>query len=186
MWQDLKMTCSTRKATAMLAMLFATAAVQPRVIAAGTSPGAKGTQAEIQIGLCSSPDAIVQVLELRPRGTPITVWQFDDTALTLFERGLRLRLRVAADGGSVFTLKVADQDCARLGPTLVPPSEGKCEYDVYGKSMAGAVSLNRSLSEKEHKRPACRSRGAGPGAKPGANPIFARSRPALAVAAWNS
>ena len=65
--------------------------------------------------------------------------------LRLFGRGLRLRLRVAADGRSEFTLKVANQDCARVDPKLIPPGEGKCEYDAYGTGMAGAVSLNRSL-----------------------------------------
>ena len=132
------MTRTRRNATAMLTMIFATA-----VIALGAD--AAGAQAEIQIGLCAPADQIVRALDLRPRGTPIQVWQFDDAALTLFGRGLRLRLRVAADGSSQFTLKVADQDCARVDPKLVPPGEGKCEYDVYGTSKAGAVSLNRSL-----------------------------------------
>ncbi len=43
---------------------------------------------------------------------------------------------------------MADQDCARLDPKLVPPHEGKCEYDVYGASTAGAVSLTRKLGAK--------------------------------------
>ena len=129
----------------MMAMLFATAVAQPRVIAAEPTPGAKRAGAEIQISLCAPANEILQALDLRPRGTPIKVWQFDDAALTLFEHGLRLRLRVAADGRSVFTLKVADQDCMQLDPKLVPPGEGKCEYDVYGKNIAGAVSLNLSL-----------------------------------------
>jgi hypothetical protein len=127
-----------RNAVAMLAVIFATAVIAPRA-------GAARAQAEIQIGLCAPADQIVQALDLRPRGTPIQVWQFDNAALALSGRGLRLRLRVAADGRSQFTLKVADQDCARLDPKLVPPGEGKCEYDVYGTGMAGAVSLNRSL-----------------------------------------
>ena len=71
---------------------------------------------------------------------------FDDAALTLFGRGVRLRLRVAVDGRSEFTLKVADQDCARLERGLVPSGEGKCEYDVHGTSVAGAVSLTRHLN----------------------------------------
>jgi len=139
------MTRFTRNATAMLAMLCATAMAQPRVTAAEPLPDAKGAGAEIQIGLCAPTNEIVQALDLRPRGAAITVWQFDDTALTLFGRGLRLRLRVAADGRSTFTLKVADQDCTRVDPTLVPLAEGKCEYDVYGTIRAGAVSLNLSL-----------------------------------------
>jgi hypothetical protein len=139
------MTRLTRNVFAILAILLATAAAQPWAGAAEPLPDAKGLQAEIQIGLCARTDKIVQALDLRPHGAPITVWQFDDPALTLFGRGLRLRLRVATDGHSVLTLKVADQDCVRLDPKLVPPGEGKCEYDVYGNNMAGAVSLNLRL-----------------------------------------
>ena len=135
------MTRTSRNATAMLAMIFATAVIAPRA-------GAAGAPAEIQIGLCAPADQIVQALDLRPRGAPIQVWQFDDAALTLFGRGVRLRLRVAADGSSQFTLKVADQDCAQVDPKLVPRGEGKCEYDIYGRSKAGAVSLNRSLGAR--------------------------------------
>jgi NAD(P)-dependent dehydrogenase (short-subunit alcohol dehydrogenase family) len=145
------MTRITRKATAGLAMLFATAGAQPRVHAAESPAGPKGARAEIQIGLCAPADRIVQALDLHGRGTPMEVWQFDDAALTLFERGLRLRVRVTADGRSEFTLKVANQDCARLDPRLVPPGEGKCEYNVYGTSKAGAVSLTRSLTAKSTK-----------------------------------
>jgi len=130
--------------TTVLMMIFATVVTALRASTAEAAD-ATGARAEIQVGLCAPADQIVQALDLRPRGTPITVWQFDDAALTLFARGLRLRLRVAANGRSELTLKVADQDCARLDPKFVPRSEGKCEYDVYGKSMAGAVSLNRRL-----------------------------------------
>jgi hypothetical protein len=146
--RDQKKTRLMRDATAMLAMLFAMAVAQPRVIAAEPTPGAKGAGAEIQIGLCAPTKEILQALDLRPRGTPMEVWQFDDAALTLFGRGQRLRLRVTADGRSELTLKVADQDCVRLDPRFVPPGEGKCEYDVYGKSIAGAVSLNLGLEAK--------------------------------------
>ncbi len=175
----------TRIATAIAVLIFATAVNGP---AATTQPlpRAKETQAEIQIGLCAPADQIVRALELRPRGTPIEVWLFDDAALTLFGRGLRLRLRVAADGRSEFTLKVADQDCARLDPNLVPPGEGKCEIDLHGASMAGAVSLARKLDRHEHKRPPCGSRSAGAGVEPIAEQVLARSRRRLAVAARNS
>jgi len=139
------MTRTTRHATALVAMVFATAVAPTRAAAAEPLPGAKGAQAEIQFGLCAPTERIVQALDLRPRGTPIDVWQFDDAMLTLFGRGVRLRLRVAADGRSEFTLKVADQDCARLERGVVPSGEGKCEYDVYGTSMAGTVSLTRRL-----------------------------------------
>jgi len=130
-------------------MIAAVAAAQP-CAAEGVQPsaGAKGTQAEVQIGLCAPADRIVQALDLRPRGAPITVWQFDDDALTLLQHGLRIRLRVAADGSSELALKVADQDCAHLDRRRVPQGEGKCEYDVYGASTAGAVSLTRILSAR--------------------------------------
>ncbi len=131
----------------MLAMIFAITVTALQASAA-EAPGATGTRAEIQIGLCAPANEIVQALDLRPRGTPIKVWQFDDAALSLIGRGLRLRLRIASDGRSEFTLKVADQDCAHIDPKLIPQGEGKCEYDVYGTSTAGTVSLARSLGAK--------------------------------------
>jgi hypothetical protein len=141
------MTRTRRNAIVMLAMVFAAAVIASRAGAAEV-PGTMGMHAEIQIELCAPAEEIVQALDLRPRGTPIKVWQFDDAALVLFGRGLRLRLRVTADGRSEFTLKVADQDCARVDRKLIPPGEGKCEYDAYGTSTAGAVSLTRSLDAK--------------------------------------
>lgn len=139
---------ATRNATTIAVTFFAIAVIAPRGIAAGPPLGAKGTQAEIQIALCAPTDRILQALDLRPHGTTIEVWQFDDAALTLFGRGLRLRLRVTADGRSEFALKVANQDCARLDTKLVPKGGGKCEYDVYGSGFAGSVSLTRRLSAK--------------------------------------
>jgi hypothetical protein len=135
-----------RNATAVLAMIFASAVTPPGATAA-MPPSATGTRAEIQIALCAPADQIVRALDLRPRGAPIEVWLFDDAALTLFGRGLRLRLRVA-EGRSEFTLKVADQDCARRDPKVVPSGEGKCEFDVHGSSVAGAMSITRKLSTK--------------------------------------
>jgi hypothetical protein len=102
---------------------------------------------EIQASLCAPRDEVRRALDLRQRGSPLDVWLFDDAALTLFERGLRLRLRVA-DGRSLLTLKVADQDCRRLASGLVPPSEGKCEYDAHGTEVAGAVSITNALRAK--------------------------------------
>ena len=139
------MTRTRRNASALAAMILA-AAVAPRPATAAEPPrGAKEARAEIQLGLCAPTDQIVQKLGLHRHGTPIEVWQFDDAVLTLFEGGVRLRLRVAADGGSEFTLKVANQDCTRIERDVVPSGEGKCEYDVYGTSVAGAVSLTRHL-----------------------------------------
>lgn len=125
--------------------ILAIAVVPMRAATAGASKGGKGARAEIQVGLCSPIGQIVERLDLRPRGAPITVWQFDDPLLTLFEGGVRLRLRVTSDGGSDLALKAANQDCARLAPDVVPPGEGKCEFDVYGTSMSGTVSLTRHL-----------------------------------------
>ena len=142
------MTRVTHTATTILVVLIAFAAAEPSASAAEPGPGADRSQAEVQIGLCSPIDHIVQALELRPRGAPIEVWQFDDPAMSLFVRGLRLRLRVAADGRAQLTLKVANQDCARFDAKLVPPGEGKCEYDVYGTTAAGAVSVNSKLDAR--------------------------------------
>jgi hypothetical protein len=106
------------------------------------------SRAEIQVGLCAPFADIERALRLRPDGGPIEVWLFDDTALTLYARGVRLRLRVAEKRAEL-TLKIADQDCARLDAKRVPPEAGKCELDVHGTSMTGAVSLSRRLTHKE-------------------------------------
>ena len=150
------MTSPKHTVAALMAMLIAAAGTEPGAYAAGPAPGAKRPQVEVQIGLCSPIDHIVHALELHPRGGPIEVWQFDDSAISLIARGLRLRLRVATDGRSELTLKVANQDCAQLDSRLIPPGEGKCEYDVYGTDMAGAVgtamagvvSLNSKLDAR--------------------------------------
>jgi hypothetical protein len=132
-------------------MIFATVAAPAQADAAAPPHVAKVARAEIQLGLCAPADRIAQGLALRPAAAPIEVWLFDDATLTLFGRGVRLRLRVAADGRAEFTLKVADQDCPRLERGLVPSGEGKCEFDVHGASMAGAVSLTRRLSAASTK-----------------------------------
>jgi hypothetical protein len=133
-----------RNASAATAIIFAMTAAGPGSAAGDPPRGAPPMRTEIQIALCSPPERIERALDLRSRGAPIKVWLFDDASLTLFGRGLRFRLRVA-DGRSELTLKVADQDCARLDPKVVPPGEGKCEYDVHGTRMAGAVSLSRGV-----------------------------------------
>jgi len=133
------------KIAGTLALCVAIAAISPRSPAADPPPA--GIRAEIQIGLCSPTEQIVKTLHLRPRGAVTQVWLFDDAALTLFARGLRLRLRVA-DGRSELTLKVADQDCARLDPAVVASGEGKCEHDIHGSRMEAAVSLVRRLDPK--------------------------------------
>jgi len=103
-----------------------------------------GRRAEVQVALCGEPAAIERALDLKPRAAPYETWLFDDDALALHERGLRLRLRVRADGAE-FTLKAADQPCTALAPALVPRRLGKCEYDVHGDRMTGTVSIATAL-----------------------------------------
>jgi len=116
--------------------------------AATPERGVPATRAEVQIELCSPFPDIERSLKLRPDGNPMEVWLFDDAGLTLFDRGVRVRLRVT-EKRAEFTIKVANQDCARIDAKMVPPKVGKCEIDVHGASMAGAVSLSRNLSHKE-------------------------------------
>jgi hypothetical protein len=118
---------------------------------------AKGThgpaaqQVEVQISLCSDPDEVVRALGLEPRDTIRETWLFDDAALTLFERGLRFRVR-ATDSGTEITLKAAVDHCTGVSPALVPAKVGKCEYDMHGDSLTAAVSLSTRLYESTAKR----------------------------------
>jgi len=116
-------------------------------VAAAPPQNAPATRAEVQVGLCAPFDQIERALQLRPDGGPVRVWLFDDAALTLLGRGVRLRLRVAGNHAE-FTLKVGNQDCGRLAPGAVPPKSGKCEYDLHGTTLTGAVSLTRRLTGK--------------------------------------
>jgi len=128
--------------------------VPPAGLAAGAATPERGlpaARAEVQIELCSPLPDIERSLKLRPDGDPFEVWLFDDAALTLFERGVRIRLRTKGKHAEL-TVKVANQDCARIDPKMVPPKIGKCEFDVHGASMAGAVSLSRNLSDKAERR----------------------------------
>jgi hypothetical protein len=109
-----------------------------------TNHASDSTQAEIQVALCSEPDQIVRALDLAPRGGVRETWLFDDAALTLFDRGLRIRLR-ATDGDSELTLKAAIDDCAHVPHTLIPAKAGKCEHDVHGENVTAAVSLTSRL-----------------------------------------
>lgn len=101
-------------------------------------------RAEIQVALCEPAAALERKLDLRARGAPYETWLFDDDALALLDRGIRLRLRARADGGEL-TLKVAKQDCSTLPSGAIPPGEGKCEIDVHGDVAEGAVSLSKTL-----------------------------------------
>lgn len=102
------------------------------------------TRAEVQIAVCSSLAAMTAAMPLRAAGPPTTTWLFDDRALTLHRRGLRLRLRLEP-GGADLTLKVAEQDCTTLPAGAIPPGLGKCELDLHGTTITGAVSLSQPL-----------------------------------------
>jgi hypothetical protein len=116
------------------------------VIAIALFPAATaaGPRAEIQVALCEPVATLERKLDLRPRGAAYETWLFDDDALALLGRGLRLRLRTKPDGGEL-TLKAAKQDCNVLPNDAVPKGEGKCEIDVHGDVAEGAVSLSRTL-----------------------------------------
>ena len=142
--------CSPAKlleGTGLAFAFLATLAIAPDACSA--SPDANEGRAEVQLTLCAPADRVVHALNMQPRAGPITVWQFDDQTLSLYARGLRLRLRVASDGRSELTLKVADVDCLRADPGTALPGSGKCEYDVYEAGTTGAVSLNRRLDARQ-------------------------------------
>jgi hypothetical protein len=132
-------------------LILLLAALAPVGLAAGAATSERGvpaTRAEVQIELCSPFPDIERALKLRPDGDPFEVWLFDDAALTLFDRGVRIRLRTKGKHAEL-TIKIANQDCARIDPKSVPSNICKCEIDVHGANMAGAVSLSRKLSHKE-------------------------------------
>ena len=99
---------------------------------------------DVQISLCEAPDQVERALELRPRGAPFDVWLFDDPSLKLQAKGLRIRLRETKQGADL-TLKVANQDCAKLPRELARAGEGKCEYDQHGTNVAGTLSLEHNI-----------------------------------------
>jgi hypothetical protein len=130
------------RALAAAWMAFAASAASAADVKPATAHSV--VQAEIQVSLCSTPDDVVRALGLTVHGPAMQVWLFDDDALALYDRGLRFRLRVAKDQRDL-TVKVAGQDCAQFAAHRVPPGEGKCEVDLHGASVAGAVSLSREL-----------------------------------------
>ncbi|MFH0340812.1 MAG: hypothetical protein ACHBNF_01520 [Chromatiales bacterium] len=121
----------------------------PGVVARAAGDDGAGRRAEVQINLCSEPGEIIQALALEPAaGGPTEAWYFDNAGLDLSGQGLVVRLRRKA-GESELTLKAADQDCTRVPPSSIPRGEGKCEYDLHGTSLKGAVSLSRSLTDEQ-------------------------------------
>jgi hypothetical protein len=101
------------------------------------------SRAEIQINLCSAPAQVIGALQLAEKGKSTTVWLFDSPVLTLYQAGLRLRLREKGEGSDL-TLKVAGQDCGTVDSALLRP-DGKCEADLHGDALDDVVSLTRRL-----------------------------------------
>jgi hypothetical protein len=126
----------------IVVVLLAAAHVSSLALAQAAAPVAR---AEVQIGVCTPLPDVVAALQLRAPGPVTTTWLFDDAQLNLLRRGLRLRLRIDSRSADL-TLKVADQDCARLPATAIPAGQGKCEMDLHGATMTGAMSLSQPLS----------------------------------------
>jgi len=113
--------------------------------AMGSDKKPAAPRVDVQASLCGSPEQTIEALRLKSTGAPSDVWLFDDASLSLFNKGLRIRLRPNKKGAEL-TLKAADQDCAQLAPGVLPAGEGKCEYDAHGERIAGALSLSRTVS----------------------------------------
>ena len=145
-----------------LAVLVAHGAGSSPAMAAKSAPRTAPAQVEVQVTLCAPADEIVRALDLKGSGAALQVWLFDDDALSQYARGLRFRLRMSGDRGEL-TLKVADQDCTQMKAEHVPRGEGKCEYDLHGDRVAGAVSLAtevdaaRAQSLREGRAPLAQS-----------------------------
>lgn len=107
---------------------------------------ARSPAVDLQASLCGESQHAVRALEVEPRGAPYSVWLFDDAALTMYAKGLRLRLRDKGGASAELTLKVAGQDCKALAKDAIPDGEGKCEYDLHGDKLAGAASISRELA----------------------------------------
>lgn len=131
---------------------IAVAGIVPWGCASAAAEPPPAARAEIQINLCAEPAQIIDALHLQPKGaSPRRAWYFDTRNLDLYRQGLVFRLR-RTDKATELTLKVADQDCGRVAPDLIPAGQGKCEYDLHGRDMKGAVSLSRSLDDPTVER----------------------------------
>jgi hypothetical protein len=115
--------------------------------ASNAGEGARIGGAEVQINLCSEPRQIIAALHLERKGSKHQeVWYIDTPGLDLFRQGVMFRLRIK-DRKSELTLKVANQDCTGVNPGLLPADQAKCEYDVRGAQVVGAVSVTRILDD---------------------------------------
>jgi hypothetical protein len=112
--------------------------------AADLHAAAPDARAEVLINLCAASDVIVRALNLRPAES-FESWYFESPGRVHQRRGHVFRLRTGS-GAPQLTLEVANQDCATVKAELLPDSEAKCEYDLHGTRLAGAVSVSRSLS----------------------------------------
>jgi hypothetical protein len=107
-------------------------------------------RAEVQINLCSTPEEVVKALQLEPVGAErYDVWYFDTADMALFRKGTVVRLRIKAHAAAELTLKFADQNCSRVNRALLPAQQSKCEYDVRGALVTGAVSISKTLNEDQ-------------------------------------
>jgi hypothetical protein len=137
---------SMMRAVCLGACIFVLATA-PATAADAPAPGAS---ADIQMSLCAAPAEIEAALKLRPAGTMLQVWLFDDPALSLFDKGLRIRLRETGQGADL-TLKAAGQDCAKRAGGRLPRSEEKCEYDLHDGKLVGSLSLTRAIDLRAKK-----------------------------------
>lgn len=127
---------------ALRAAGFAAATLLGGICAAQSNAAGR---AEIQINLCSDPAQVVRALDLRPKAdAPTRVWFFDTRALTLYDRGLRLRLRETGGARSELTLKAGGRDCSRVAPGQLKRHD-KCEADLHGERLDDTLSLTRRL-----------------------------------------
>lgn len=113
--------------------------------------GAGAQTVEVQINVCEPVARVVSALGLKS-GAQRQAWYFDTRELTLLGHGLVFRMRESGTRSDLtskltaeLTMKVARQDCGAIPPALVPAADGKCEIDLHGESMHGAVSLSRQL-----------------------------------------
>jgi len=146
MWHD----CAVKplRPSVLLVALVWTATSAAEGVQLPQPPPPAGAPTELQVGLCTPAEEVVRALALKPNGGPVDVWFFDTPSLTMFERGVRFRLRISGTKGEL-TLKVANQHCSSIAPDLVPKSAGKCEFDRHGDTIAGAVSLSRKIDHHQ-------------------------------------
>ncbi len=156
---------------ALRAAGFAAATFLGGICAAQASAAGR---AEIQINLCSDPAQAVRALDLRPKAdAPTRVWFFDTRALTLYDRGLRLRLRQTGGTRSELTLKAGGHDCGRVAPGLLKRHD-KCEADLHGDRLDDTLSLTRMLDGHQQERLLAPGAAAGQALSAALDPVLAK------------